>query len=520
MNAGGVNVEACRDAVDALCREAGIRLPIATVDGGDLLSRMRDLHHAGVPFAHLDTGAAFDPIAETIISSHAYLGARPIAEALRLGAQIVITGRVMDAAVALGPMIHEFGWAEDDWDRLCAGTIAGHLLECGAQVTGGNYTDFHEVPLDSPKGWMGYPIAEVEENGDFVLTKHPGTAGLVNVKSVTEQLLYEIGDPRAYMTADVTADLTSVQVEQVGPDRVRVSGARGKPVTPTLKVSAVYIHGWKATGMVLLSGPRVRDKAAFLSKLVWDRVGREFADARADLIGFDACWLGAAPNVEPNEGILRFGVRDGDKKKVERFSNMLLGFGLQGPPGLGMVGGRPEVQEAFAFWPTLVPREHLTARVEVMDGEERRSALVPATVRGTQPLDLPPAPPPVATTFSGPRRKARLLDVAIARSGDKGDSSNVGVAARSEEAWRFLRAELTAERVAAHYRDLCRGGVDRFELPNLRALNFLLRGALGGGGTLSLRADHQGKTLGQGLLLMELDVPESVLASIPKGGAS
>jgi hypothetical protein len=353
-----------------------------------------------------------------------------------------------------------------------------------------------------------------------VLTKHPGTAGLVNVKSVTEQLLYEIGDPRAYMTADVTADLTSVEIEQIGPDRVRVSGARGKPVTPTLKVSAVYIHGWKATGMVLLSGPRVRDKAAFLSKLVWGRVGREFADARADLIGFDACWLGAAPDVEPNEGILRFGVRDGDKKKVERFSNMLLGFGLQGPPGLGMVGGRPEVQEAFAFWPTLVPREHLTARVEVMDGEERRSALVPATVRGTQPLDLLPAPPPVATTFSGPRRKARLLDVAIARSGDKGDSSNVGVAARSEEAWRFLRAELTAERVAAHYRDLCRGGVDRFELPNLRALNFLLRGALGGGGTLSLRADHQGKTLGQGLLLMELDVPESVLASIPKGGAS
>ncbi|MGH7806079.1 MAG: acyclic terpene utilization AtuA family protein, partial [Candidatus Binatia bacterium] len=420
------------------------------------------------------------------------------------------------------PMIHEFGWAEDDWDRLCAGTIAGHLLECGAQVSGGNYTDFHEVPLDSPKGWMGYPIAEVEANGDFVLTKHPGTAGLVNVKSVTEQLLYEIGDPRAYMTADVTADLTSVKVEQIGPDRVRVTGARGKPVTPTLKVSAVYIHGWKATGMVLLSGPRVRDKAAFLSKIVWDRVGRDFADARADLIGADACWLGAAPAVEPNEGILRFGVRDGDKKKVERFSNMLLGFGLQGPPGLGMLGGRPEVTEAFAFWPTLVPREHLTARVEVADGDDRRTAVVPASVRGAQALELAPPTPPVPAEFPGPRRKARLYDIAIARSGDKGDSSNVGVAARSEESWRFLRAELTAERVAAYYRDLCRGGVERFELPNLRALNFLLRGALGGGGTLSLRADHQGKTLGQGLLLMELDVPETVLASVvavgsPKG---
>jgi hypothetical protein len=513
-NAGGVNVEACREAIEALCREAGVRIPIATVDGGDLLARMRELHQAGAPFTHLDQGTPYETVAETLVSAHAYLGARPIAEALRLGAQIVITGRVMDAAVALGPMIHEFGWKADDWDRLCGGTIAGHVIECGAQVTGGNYTDFHEVPLDSPKGWIGYPIVEVEESGDFVITKHPGTAGLVNVKSVTEQLLYEIGDPRAYLTADVTTDLTSVKVEQAGPDRVRVSGARGKPATPWLKVSAVYIHGWKATGTVLLSGPRVRDKARFLEKIVWDRVGRDFADSRADLVGDRACWLGAGPDVEPNEGILRFGVRDGDRRKVERFANMLLGFGLQGPPGLGMVGGRPDVQEAFAFWPTLVPRDALVARVEVVDGEAMRRAEVPMAVPGVRPVEAPLETPPAAATFPGPRRRARLIEIAYARSGDKGDSGNIGVAARTEEAWRFLRSELTAELVAAHYEELCRGGVVRYELPNLRAFNFLLKGALGGGGTLSLRADHQGKTLGQGLLLMELDVPTSVLDSV------
>lgn len=515
-NAGGVNVEACRDAVDALCREAGIRLPIAVVDGGDLLARMRDLRAAGVPFTHLDNGTPYETVAETLISAHAYLGARPIAEALGRGAQIVITGRVMDAAVALGPMIHEFGWGANDWDALCGGTIAGHILECGAQVTGGNYTDFHEVPLDSPKGWIGFPIAEVEKSGDFVITKHPGTGGLINVKSVTEQLLYEIGDPRAYLTADVTTDLTSVKVEQVGPDRVRVSGAKGKPATPNLKVSSVYIHGWKATGTMLLCGPQVRDKAKFLEKVVWDRVGRDFADARADLIGANACWLDAAPDIEPNEGILRFGVRDGDKRKVERFSNMLLGFGLQGPPGLGMLGGRPDVQEAFAFWPTLVPREHLTARVEVSDGDRRESFEVPMAIPGVRASDEPPPAPPVKETFSGPTRRTRLIDIAIARSGDKGDSSNIGVAARSDAAWRFLRSELTAERVAAYYASLCQGGVERYELANLRALNFLLRGALGGGGTLSLRADHQGKTLGQGLLLMELDIPIAVLESVVK----
>ncbi|MEA2627262.1 MAG: hypothetical protein QOD06_3307 [Candidatus Binatota bacterium] len=514
VNAGGVNLAACRDAVSALCRETGVRLPIGVVEGGDLLPRIGELRDRGVPLTHLDRGEAFGPIAETLVSAHAYLGARPIAEALRLGAQIVLTGRTTDAALALGPMIHEFGWKEDDWDRLSAGTIAGHLLECGAQVTGGNYTDFAEVPLESAAGWFGYPIAEVEESGDFVITKHPGTAGLVNRKSVTEQLLYEIGDPRAYLTPDVAVDFTTIAVEEVGPDRVRVSGARGVPAPPTLKVSAVYINGFRAIGMVLLSGPKVRAKAAYLSKLVWDRVGRDFADARADLVGDRGCWLDAAPDVEPNEGILRVGVRDRDRKKLERFANALLGFGLQGPPGLGMVGGRPDVQEAFAFWPTLVPREMVTATVEVTDGERSERVEVPMALAGAAEPSRPPRPRPPAAVPGGPSRRVRLLDIAYARSGDKGDNANIGVAARSQEAYDFLATALGPERVAEHYRGLVQGGVERYDIPNLRAFNFVLREALGGGGTLSLRIDHQGKTLGQGLLLMELDVPEAVLRSV------
>ncbi|MGH7857785.1 MAG: acyclic terpene utilization AtuA family protein, partial [Candidatus Binatia bacterium] len=377
---------------------------------------------------------------------------------------------------------------------------------------GGNYTDFEEVPRGD--GWIGYPIVEIDASGEFVVTKHPGTGGLVNRKSVTEQLLYEIGDPRAYLTPDVVADFTSISVEEVGRDRVRVSGARGAPAPPCLKVSAVYTDGFRAVGMVLLSGPRLLAKAEALSALVWSRIGREFVDARSDLIGADGCWLGAAPEVEPNEGVLRFAVRDSDRKRVERFANTLLGFGLQGPPGLGMVGGRPEVQEAYAFWPTLVPRELVTARVSVRGKAGAEQVEVPmARVEGLAPETAPsrPAPPPVRNEA---RRTARLVDVAYGRSGDKGDNANIGVAARSPEAYEFLRGELTGDRVRRYYRDLCRGGVERYELPNLRALDFVLQQALGGGGTLSLRVDHQGKALAQGLLMMEMEIPESVLRSV------
>lgn len=375
-NAGGVNVEACREAVEKLCAEAGVSLPIAVVDGGDLFARIGELRAKGATFAHLDSAAPFEPIADQVVSAHAYLGARPIAEALGRGARIVITGRVTDAAVALGPMIHEFGWKEDDWDRLAAGTIAGHILECGAQATGGNFTDFQEVPAGD--GWIGFPIVEVDAGGEFVVTKHPGTGGLVDRRTITEQLLYEIGDPRAYLTPDVVADFTSIALDEVGPDRVRVRGARGYPAPSSLKVSAVYIDGFRAAGTVLLCGPRVRAKAERLAKLIWNRVGRDFADSRTDLVGDRGCWLGAAPDVEPNEAILRLAVRDPDRKKVERFANFLLGFGLQGPPGLGIFGGRPDVQEAFAFWPTLVPRHLVTARVEVKDGERVDRAEMPA----------------------------------------------------------------------------------------------------------------------------------------------
>ncbi len=511
-NAGGVNVPACAARIAAACRAKQLAPMLAMVHGDDLLPRLDALLAQGVALTHMDDGRSLREIRDRVVSANAYLGAWPIAAALADGAQIVVTGRVTDAALTLGPIVHEHGWAWDDWDRLAGGIVAGHVLECGAQATGGNFTDWKRVPpLD-----VGYPIAEVAADGSFALTKHSGTGGRVSRGTVTEQLLYEIGDPAAYRTPDVITDFRALDVAAAGPDRVAVRGAHGLPATDTLKVTVVYKDGWRAIGFALISGPDVVAKAERMAEMLWHRLGTDFVDRRAELVGYRTCWGAGAPDVEPNEGILRVAVRDHDKKKIERFSLAMMGFALQGPPGLGVFGGRPDVQEAYGYWPTLVPRELVRPRVETLRGEERRvrelEPVAPSAGRGASaaPVVAAIGPPP-----GGPPRRTTLRRIAYTRSGDKGDHANIGVAARSPAAYAFLREALTPAVVRARFADLVRGEVERFELPGLRAFNFLLHHALGGGGTLSLRVDHQGKTLGQGLLGLELDVPADVLAATP-----
>jgi hypothetical protein len=517
-NAGGVHVEACRDRIAAACRDGGPQPALGIVCGDDLLPRLDELIAAGVPLAHLDDGRPLTSIRDRVVAANAYLGAWPIAEALAAGADIVVTGRTTDAALTLGPLVHEFGWAWNDWDRLAAGTVAGHVLECGAQSTGGNLTDWQVVePLD-----IGYPIAEVAPDGGFVVEKHPGTGGRVSRATVTEQLLYEIHDPGSYLTPDVSADFRGLHVAPVGPGRVAVTGARGAPPPDSLKVTVVHREGWRAVGLALFSGPDVGAKVERMAEMLWHRVGVDFADRRAELVGYRSCWGAAGPDVEPNEGIFRAAVRDPDRRKVERFAHTLLGLALQGPPGLGVFGGRPEVQEAYAYWPTLVPRELVRPRIEIVRGESRVVRNLPPEPPGARGpsrggASIAPAPVSAAGT-AGPCERVRLARIAYARSGDKGDHANIGVAARSPAAFAFLLAALDADRVRRHFADLCRGPVERYELPGLRALNFVLRHALGGGGTLSLRADHQGKTLAQALLALEVDVPVAVLAATAPDG--
>lgn len=508
-NAGGINPGACARALDAAAADAGVTLPVALVDGDDLQPRLAELAAAGCAFEHLDDGRPLGDRLAQVNSANAYIGARPIAAALAAGARIVVTGRTYDAASVLAPMAYEFGWDWQDYDRLAAGLLAGHLIECGAQVTGGNYTRWREVPSFDE---FGYPLVEAAADGSFVLTKHPGTGGMVSRRTAVEQVLYEIGDPRSYASPDVIADFTSFRMENAGTDRVAVSGVRGRMPTDSLKVSMTYEAGMKSSAMVIVSGPEAVAKARKFAEIFWKRVRGSFAETRTELVGYDGCWgESAAPPVEPNEIALRFSCRSFDKRALESFARELAGIALSGPPGICGAGGRPSPQPAYGYWPARIPRRHVTARL-FFDG---RSTSFPCDEGPCSPVEKrTEAPPPEPA--AGSRRRVPLGRVAHARSGDKGDVCNIGVAALAPEVYPELVRELTAERVADFYRSLAGGPVARYRLDNLGAMNFVLQNALGGGGTVSLHLDNQGKTASQGLLTMEVEIAESALAAVDR----
>jgi len=370
-NAGGLNPGACREEVFRVASELGIRgLKVGIVEGDDLLPRLARLCAAGHHLEHMDTGDRLCQVPHNkILSANVYLGARPVARALDEGAQIVLAGRITDTSLALGPLVHEFRIAEDDWDRLAAGTVAGHIIECGAQCTGGNFTTWWEVP----DLWdVGYPIVECEADGSFVVTKHSGTGGLVSVATVAEQLVYEMGDPRRYITPDCIADFTSARLEQIGQDRVRVSGIRGGAATPTYKVSASFHEGYKVAGQLVVAGPRAVEKARLAAEIVWrrlERAGVRFADEDrlVEILGTGVCQPGIAPPpADPPEVVLRLGVRGKDREALARFGMELAPLVTSGPPGVtGFAGGRPKPQEVVAFWPALIAKEQVDPFVSV-----------------------------------------------------------------------------------------------------------------------------------------------------------
>jgi Acyclic terpene utilisation family protein AtuA len=365
-NAGGVNPLACARQVRRLAPE----LKVAVVLGDDISDRVDGLLAQGHPMRNLDTGAPLADIRDRVLSANVYLGAFPLAQALATGADVVIAGRSADAALAVAPMIHRFGWQETDWDRLAGGMVAGHIIECGAQATGGNcQADWQSIP---DLANIGYPIVEAEPDGSSVITKHPGTGGRVSLASVKEQLVYEIGDPRAYITPDVVADFTSVRLAADGRNRVRVTGARGLPRPATLKVSLNYSAGWKAIGTLVYSWPQAFEKAQAADRIVRERLeglGLELDAIETEYLGVNACHGPAAPpTADPPEVQLRIGVRGADRDAVERFTRELVPLVLSGPPGgTGYGEGRPPVREVVAYWPALIPRELVEPRVEVVE---------------------------------------------------------------------------------------------------------------------------------------------------------
>ncbi len=376
-NAGGVNPVACKDAVMEIAKRQGIDIKVAIVAGDDIMGRLDDMIARGVELKNLDTGEPLSAVRANVQSANVYFGAWPVAEALARGAQIVITGRVTDTGLALAPMIHEFGWKRDDWDKLSAGTIAGHTVECGAQCTGGNCQADWQM-IDNYVD-IGYPIIEAEPDGTFTITKHAGTGGRVSIASVKEQLLYEMGDPREYITPDCVADFTTINLEQAGPDRVRFTGIRGRPATPFYKVSVSYSAGFKAVGTLVYAWPDAYKKAKATDNILrqrLDRLGLRFDEISTSFVGANGCHGIAAaepsPEVEPHlpEVILRVGVRSENRAAVERFTKEIAPLALNGPPVVtGLGSGRPKVEEIVAYWPALLPKIEVTPEVTVWPSE-------------------------------------------------------------------------------------------------------------------------------------------------------
>jgi acyclic terpene utilization AtuA family protein len=512
-NAGGVNPRACKAALQAICTELGISLMIAVVEGDDVLPMTEKPY--GQNIREAVSGEKLPP---RLLTANAYLGALPIMTALDNGADIVITGRCADSALALGILMHEFQWSPKDYDRLAAGSLIGHLLECGPQSTGGLYTDWETVP-----DWhnIGYPIAECAPDGTFVLTKPDDTGGLVTPGTVAEQTLYEIGDPQAYVLPDVVADFSNVQLAQIGSNRVLVTGARGRPPTRSYKVSATYQDGYRAVATVSIVGKDAARKArrtaeALLARarMTFDERGIEdFTSTHIEELGADAAYGIDAGASATREVLLRLVVLHQDRKAIDLFARELGSVGISFAPGTtGIYNGRPKtvpVIRLFTFFiektaiaPPRVLLDHETIVVDVPAGAAVNSASTEQQC-------------PAAIDISeGPTVEVPLIRLALARSGDKGDASNIAVIARDPIFVPILRRELTAERMATQFCLLAAGPVHRYEAPGLHAFNFVIENALGGGGMASSRIDPQGKAFGQMALEMMIRVPAELIADV------
>ena len=521
-NAGGLNPAGLADHLRRLGATLGLDVAVAHVEGDDILDLLPSLQAGGDPLAHLDTGRPLSEAGSAPVSANAYLGGFGIAEALAGGADVVVTGRVTDASLVVGPAAWRFGWDRTDWDRLAGAVAVGHVIECGSQTTGGNYAFFREVPgLEHP----GFPIAEMAADGSAVITKHPGTGGLVSVGTVTAQLLYEIAGP-LYPNPDVVADFSTIRLDDVGPDRVRLSGVRGRPAPEELKVSVNLLGGWRNTMTFVLTGLDVEEKAALVRRTMDRMLGGEasFADYDARLIRTDAP---DAPTNEQASAQLRITVKDPDPDKVgRRFSNAATELALASYPGFYLTSPPGEGSAYGVFWPTLVPRHVVHETVVHHDGRRVAMAPGPTGPTGATGAAGPAGAAPVSSVSPGsgevpgePTVRLPLGTVIGARSGDKGGNANVGLWARSPAGFAWLAAELTVQRLRQllpEARDLA---VERFELPNLLALNFVVHGLLGEGVASSTRPDPQAKSLGEYLRSRVVDLPVALVddAPVPPG---
>lgn len=513
-NAGGVNPRACRDALEAIFREQDIPLTIALVEGDDVLPVRGQLGE----LTDIDSGQPAPPF---MLTMNAYLGAGPIQAALDAGADIVLTGRIVDSALVLGPLMHHFHWAANDYDKLAQGSLAGHLIECGAQSTGGNFTDWHLIDdFDN----MGFPIVECHANGEFVLTKPDNTGGLVSTATVGEQLLYEIGDPRAYLLPDVTCDFTQVSLQQEGDNRVKVSGAQGHAPSDQYKVSATYPDGYRLTATFLMAGIQAAQKAQTVADAIIKKVNRELetkglgalSHTDVELLGTETTYGENGRCADTREVVVKLAARHQQEAALKFMGREIAQAATGMAPGItGIVGGRPRPFPRIRLFSTLIDHNQVNMSV---DYQGETIAVNPPAGQDVTQLALTEveAPAEVSTDTQVP-----LIKLAWARSGDKGNNANIGVMARKADYYPYIYHALTTDTVQQwmqHTLDKEHGSVEKWQLPGINGLNFLLRNALGGGGIASLRIDPQGKAFAQQLLDIPIPVSQAIANEVQSDG--
>lgn len=512
-NAGGINPLACRDALSATAASLGLTLKIAVVIGDDLMPVQAEIKQMG--YHHGDTSG---PLPQDPWSINAYLGAEPIRLALAAGADVVITGRCVDSALVLGPLMHEFGWSLSDFDHLASGSLAGHILECGVQAVGGNFTDWRDV-----EGWenMGYPIIDCAQDGSFIVTKPPETGGLVTPLTVAEQIVYEIGDPENYMLPDVICDFTQVKLTDLGGSKVEVTGAIGKPPTKFYKVSCTYQDGFRSTAMFTMVGRDANSKIKRVGASILMRTrqlfkNRGLVDYRRTSLKTIGAEDAYGPNARPGaiqsrEQVLRLDVHHDQAEALKIFASEIAPAGLSmGPGRCSLVGGRPAITPLIRLYSFLWPKDKVTVLVNI-DGQAQ--AVAEKSVSAYSPtgqLKRAPAPETKVTISSDVDLiNVTLEAIAVARSGDKGDNANIGVIAREPEFITWITTQVTSDTVKRYFSHLVLGPVERFEIPGLNAVNYVLHEALDGGGIASLRNDPLAKCFAQMLLDLPIKVPKS-----------
>ena len=513
-NAGGVNPLACRDALQQVISNAGLDLKVAVVLGDDLMDQ-----HAELQKKNTKEMFSGEDLPAHVASSNAYLGAVAIRDALDLGADIVITGRVVDSAVVLGPLLHEYQWSLDDYDKLSQGSLAGHVIECGAQCTGGNFTDWRLVEgFDN----MGFPIVEVSADASFIVTKPQGTGGLVSTATVAEQIVYEIGNPQAYLLPDVTADFSQVHLEQIGEDRVKVTGATGRAPTQQYKVSATYADGYRVLVSFLIAGREAPEKAQTIADAILNKCERvlalrsvpPFREKSVEILGIESTYGSHARVKDSREVVVKIAVKHMFKEACMFFASEIAQASTGMAPALaGIVGGRPKASPVIKLFSFLADKSKLNIEIDI--NGQRQKVVIP---QGSAEQSFTQLPIGEVAQFTGDEVEIALVDIAHARSGDKGNYSNIGVIARQPEFLPWIRASLTEENVAEYMKHVFEGTAEgqtnkviRYELPGMNALNILLENALGGGGIASLRIDPQGKAFAQQLLDMKVRVPKGLL---------